>query len=283
MNIPLKTHGGKHYLAQQIVALMPRHTHYVEPYAGGLAVLFAKPCEGISEVVNDINGDLMNFWRVLQDKKSFVEFRRRVQAVPFSEVEWQEAKDQLAAPDNQHLRTHRIERAARFFIFCRDSMAGRCKDFTPLTKNRTRRGMNEQVSAWLKAIEGLRAVHARLQRVVVLNRPAIEVMRSQDGPETLFYLDPPYVPVTRSAGTVFGQFDMTEAQHEELLDVILQLQGKVMISGYRCRLYDSRLASWDRHQFVVPIHSAGGEIKRRMVETLWCNFRSRSEAAKEVA
>src|SRR5262245_22014218 len=109
MNIPLKTHGGKHYLAHQIVALMPRHTHYVEPYAGGMAVLFAKPCEGVSEVVNDLNGDLMNFWRVLQDKKLFAEFRRQVEAVPFSEVEWKEAQQAGTQGNGSDTHIARIE------------------------------------------------------------------------------------------------------------------------------------------------------------------------------
>jgi DNA adenine methylase len=282
MNIPLKTHGGKHYLAQQIVALMPRHTHYVEAYAGGMAVLFAKPCEGVSEVVNDLNGHLMNFWRVLQEKKAFAEFKRRIEAVPFSEAEWQDAKQELGQTESAGTQTARIERAARFFVLCRQSMAGRCQDFTPLTRTRTRRGMNEQASAWLKAIEGLPAVHARLQRVVILNRPALEVIRSQDGSQTLFYLDPPYLPETRSPGSVFGELDMTEAQHEELLEVIRGLEGHVMLSGYRCPLYDDRLAKWHCHEFDVPNNAASGVLKRRMTEAVWCNFRSRT-ARKEAA
>jgi DNA adenine methylase len=280
VNIPLKTHGGKHYLARQIVDLMPRHTHYVEPYAGGLAVLFAKSCEGISEVVNDLNGDLMNFWRVLQDRKTFTEFKRRVEAVPFSEVEWQEAQKSLSEPHNPTSRADRVDRAVGFFVLCRQSMSGRCQDFAPLTRSRTRRGMNEQASAWLKAIEGLSVVHARLQRVVILNRAAVEVIRSQDGPDTLFYLDPPYVPETRSPGAVFS-YDMNEAQHEELLEVIRNVQGKVMISGYTCELYESRLAKWHQHEFDLPNNAASGVLKRRMTEALWCNFRTK--ARKEVA
>lgn len=143
MNSPLKYHGGKHYLASQIVALMPPHLHYVEPYFGGGAVLFAKPSEGISEVANDLNGNLMNFWRVLQDKKSFAEFKRRIEATPFSETEWQDARNQLGQLNGTLSRQEQIDRAARFFVLCRQSMSGRCKDFTPLTRNRTRRGMNE--------------------------------------------------------------------------------------------------------------------------------------------
>ena len=78
MKGPLKTHGGKHYLAQKIISLMPPHTHFVEPFAGGLAVLLAKECEGISEVVNDLDGNFTNFWQVLQDEDSFARFQRRL-------------------------------------------------------------------------------------------------------------------------------------------------------------------------------------------------------------
>src|SRR5687767_3866623 len=103
INPPLKWHGGKHYLADEIVGLMPQHVHYVEPYAGGLAVLLARdpanstlwlpPHKGVSEVVNDIDGDLANFWRVLQHPDDFARFHRVVQAVPFSEAEWHRASN----------------------------------------------------------------------------------------------------------------------------------------------------------------------------------------------
>src|SRR5207249_7948232 len=86
-----------------------------------------------------------------------------------------------------------VRHAAGFFVVCRQSLAGRMKGFASLSRNRTRRRMNEQASAWITAVEGLPAVHERLRRVVILCRPAVEVLRSQDGPGTLFYLDPPYL------------------------------------------------------------------------------------------
>jgi DNA adenine methylase len=286
MNGPLKWHGGKHYLAQKIVSRMPQHTHYVEPYAGGLAVLLAKPCLG-SEVVNDLNQDLTNFWRVLQDEELFTLFQRRVEAIPFSEIEWRDAKQpKESSQDAQNGRLENValvERAARFFVVCRQSLSGRCQDFAPLTRNRIRRGMNEQVSAWLNAVEGLPVVHARLKRVVVLNRPGLEVIWAQDGPETLFYLDPPYVPKTRSDPDTWGELEMTEAEHQELLDAIQNLQGRVMLSGYRCPLYDSQLAGWTRHEFKVPNNAAGGLVKRRVVEALWCNFENEKVTRKGAA
>src|SRR5213082_2977986 len=96
---PLKWLGGKTYLAGRIIAMMPPHTHYVEAFGGGLAVLLDKPAAGISEVVNDIDRELTNFWRVLQDDEQFGRFHRIVQAVLFSEVEWAEAADRLSDPD----------------------------------------------------------------------------------------------------------------------------------------------------------------------------------------
>src|SRR5262245_38736155 len=105
---PIQWHGGKHYLANRIVGLMPGHTHYVEPFAGGLAVLLARSGEGVSEVVNDLNGDLVNFWRVLQREETFARFSRAVQAIPFSRREWEEAKAHLLSTDHS---TDDVERA----------------------------------------------------------------------------------------------------------------------------------------------------------------------------
>jgi DNA adenine methylase len=261
---PLKWHGGKHYLAGRIVGLMPPHLHYVEPFAGGLAVLLAKDPEGVSEVANDRNAELTNFWHVLQGEDTFPRFQRVVEAVPFSEVEWREAGEQLGDPDP-------VTRAVAFFVRCRQSLAGRMDGFAPLSRRRTRRGRNEQASAWQSAVEGLPAVHARLWRVAILDRPAVEVIRQQDGPGTLFYCDPPYLPGTRAAPEVYGH-EMTEADHRELLDVLRQCQGKVMLSGYASALYDAALAGWTRHAFDLPNNAAGGKAKDRETEALWCNF-----------
>jgi site-specific DNA-adenine methylase len=104
---PLKWHGGKHYLATRIVERMPPHLHYVEPFAGGLAVLLAKDPEGVSEVVNDLHGDLTNFFRVVQEEETFARFRGVLEAVPFSEVEWQDAGTHLAGRPEAETSTAR--------------------------------------------------------------------------------------------------------------------------------------------------------------------------------
>src|SRR5262249_29647048 len=151
------------------------------------------------------------------------------------------------------------------------SLAGRMDAFAPLSRTRTRRNMNEQCSAWITAVEGLAEVHARLRRVAILNRGGCEVIRSQDGPNTLTYCDPPYLGTTRTAPNVYG-FEMTRDDHVRLLATIKAAKGMVMISGYANDLYDSQLAGWTRHEFDLPNNAAGGREKRRMTECLWCNF-----------
>lgn len=270
---PIKYHGGKFYLAKNIISLMPPRSewlHYVEPYFGGGAVLLANDPVGISEVVNDLNFSLTNFWKVLQDREMFAEFQRDVEAIPFSQVEFVDADDYnpkpFATPD-------RIEAAVSFFVRCRQSLAGRMKGFTGITKTRTRRGMNNEVSAWLTAVDGLPAVHERLKRVLILNQDALDVIRKQDGPQTLFYCDPPYLHETRATTGEYGEFEMTAEQHSDLLDALVNAKGKVMLSGYRNGLYDTHLSrGWRRHDFSLPNNAAGGKVKRRMVESVWTNF-----------
>lgn len=270
---PIKYHGGKHYLAPKIIALMPPHVHYVEPYFGGGAVLLAKNPEGVSEVVNDVNGSLTNFWRVLQCEESFADFKRLADTTPFSEAEFNKASQWLLDFADLGINSPHVGKAYCFFVACRQSMSGRMKDFAPLSRTRTRRGMNEQASAWLTAIEGLPAVHERLKRVVILNRNGPEVIRSQDGPDTMFYCDPPYLHETR-ATTGEYEHEMTTGQHVELLGTLAGIKGKFLLSGYRHPIYDEMAAchNWSRTDFDLPNNAAGGKSKRRMTESVWHNF-----------
>jgi DNA adenine methylase len=263
----LKWHGGKQPQARPFVELMPPHTQYVELFFGGGAVLLAKNPDGVSEVANDLNGDLMGFWRVLQDPATFERFHRIVEAVPFSEVEWNEARDAL----QRRTEADPVRRAVWFFVFCRQSLAGRMDAFAPLSRNRTRRGMNEQASAWLSAVAGLPAVHARLRRVAILCRLALDVIRQQDTQDTLFYCDPPYLHETRKSRKAYA-FEMTEQDHRDLLEALRGCKGKVMLSGYPSALYDQALADWTRHAFDLPNNAAGGPTKARQTEVVWCNF-----------
>ncbi|TWT97508.1 DNA adenine methylase [Neorhodopirellula pilleata] len=285
---PLKWHGGKYYLRKWIIDLMPPHLHYVEPFFGGGGILLARdpardwmasgdeklPAaeKGSSEVANDLHGELINFWRVLQNPEHFEAFRTRIEITPFSEAEFDQALeysrqfqgDPEACP---------VERAVQFFILARQSRQGLMRDFATLSRNRTRSRMNEQVSAWLNVVEGLADVHRRLRNVVILNQPATDVIRKQDGFKTLFYCDPPYLHESRSTTGEYA-FEMTVAEHEDLLSALSQVQGKFMLSGYPSDLYtrwEQRLG-WNRHDYQIDNKAAAGKIKEKKTECLWCNF-----------
>ena len=266
---PLKWHGGKTYLAQKIIERFPPHVHYVEPYAGGLAVLFAKPAEwidGYSEVVNDTHRELINFWQVLSHEPLFEQFARAVQGIPFSEDEWNMA---IA-----HYERSSVSDAVAFFVRYRQSRQGLGKDFATLSRNRTRRGMNEQASAWLTAVEGLPEAHERLKRVVVLNRDALDVIRQQDGENTLFYLDPPYLHETRSTTVEYGPHEMTFEKHRDLLELLQRISGRFLLSGYPSPLYTD-YAEWNGWQcdcFEIDNKSSSRKVKPKKTEMLWRNF-----------
>jgi DNA adenine methylase len=257
---------------------MCRHLHYVEPFAGGLSVLLARDPDdpnlwlssdsaqrGVSELVSDIDGPLMNFWAVLRDPALFEKFIRIVQAIPLARCEWEKAHTHRYGEDQ-------VTDAVNFFVDARQSLAGRRTCFTAITRNRTRRGINGTASEWVSAVDGLPAVHARLRPVIVDKKPALDIIRREDTPGTLYYLDPPYVSLTRASPTAYGEFEMTDHDHREFLEAIRHIKGRAMVSGYRCGLYDDALRDWNRHEFELPNNAAGGSTKRRMVETLWCNF-----------
>jgi DNA adenine methylase len=279
---PLKWHGGKHYLAEWIIEQTPPHLHYVEPYFGGGSVLLARDpdsnwmgggslppkFQGCSEVVNDRNGELMNFWAVLRDDDLFGRFIRIIEATPVSQPMWEEA----AVPGESQ-----VERAVRFFIRSRQSRQGLGVTFVTLSRNRTRRGMQESVSSWLSVVEGLEDVHRRLRRVVILNDDACKVIRKQDGDNTHFYCDPPYLGPERSGDSEYGAFEMTESQHRELLETLAAIQGTFQLSGYHSQLYDEFAArnGWRCTEVQIDNKASRASKKAIKTECLWMNYSRR--------
>jgi DNA adenine methylase len=250
-NSPLKWHGGKYYLAEKIISLFPFHLHYVEPFFGSGAVLFRKSCEGVSEVVNDLDDELTNFWQVLQ--LGVLDFS----LVPFSQVEWRNSFIDT---------TNAVARAKNFFIRYRQSRQGLGKDFATLSKNRIRRGMSEQVSSWLSAVDLLPEAVERLKRVVIFNDAATKIIKQQDGGNTLFYLDPPYL------GKHYYSCTMSQEDHIRLLMLTKTLRGKVIISSYPSDLYNRLLGDWNRVVVQIDNKASSSKIKGIESECLWMNY-----------
>lgn len=260
---PLKWHGGKSYLAKWIISNFPSrdiYTHYNEAFAGGLSVLFAHDPTNKSESVNDLNKELTNFWNVLREYPAT--FYNYLELTPLSQIDWEAVKENTDS---------NIWRAVRFFIKYRQSRQGLGKDYaTPTT--RTRRGMNENVSAWLSAIDGLREAHERLIRVEIRNMPAIEFIKQYDHPKALFYLDPPYLHSTRSSRNEY-ECEMTEFDHLELLNTLYTIEGKFILSGYDNELYNFWYKpKFRRVQIEIDNKASSAKIKETKVECLWMNY-----------
>jgi DNA adenine methylase len=134
--------------------------------------------------------------------------------------------------------------------------------------------MNAEASAWLSAVEGLPAVHERLKRVLILNRPAIAVITGQDGPTTLFYCDPPYLHETRVTTDEYGEYEMTPEQHLELLATLDSISGKFMLSGYHSAIYDewARAAGYTCHEFHIANSASHQATKPVKIECIWVNY-----------
>lgn len=278
---PIKRHGGKSYLAKWIVSKMPPRCrnpnapmesdtgwlHYAEPYFGGGAVLFANDPHGISEVVNDLDGELTNFWDVLKSPSLFTQLQSRLALTPCSAVEF----DRAVTGFHDHCQ---VDRAAAFFVRNRQSRQGLERDFATLARTRTRGGMNELPSAWLSAIDGLPQVHHRLQRVVILNGDAIKVIKQQDGPRTLFYCDPPYVHSTRKTTKEYGANEMTDDQHTELLETLAAIKGRFILSGYSNDLYYdfAQEQGWSCDSVEIDNKASGAKFKKKERECLWMNY-----------
>jgi DNA adenine methylase len=256
-------YGGKFNHLDWLLPLLPRCHHYCEPFGGSAAVLLNRPPSPV-ETYNDIDGEVVNFFRVLRDQTE--ELLKVISLTPFSREEFYQA----IYGNTEGMSD--LERARRFYIRARQARTGLAQTATlgrwANCKNTSRSGMSGVVSRWLGGVEALEEIAARLLRVQIENRPAIDVIRLYDAPGTLFYCDPPYLHTTRGDAKAYG-FEMDETEHRKLAAVLNQCQGKVAVSGYRCDLMDELYKGWRRYDAPVKrCHS----VKQIRQEALWMNY-----------
>jgi DNA adenine methylase len=242
------------------------HKTYVEPFGGSAAVLVNKEPSPV-EIYNDIYEEVVNFWRSLRDHKE--ELVGKIELTPYSRSEYEESLKNR--PEDN------IERARLFFVRARQVMMGLATTASPgrwcVASRQSRRGMALVVSRWLSATEGLLEIAERLRRVVIENDDAMRVIERYDDHNVLYYLDPTYPMDTRSGGRAY-KHEFTESDHARLLDLVLNVKGKVALSSYDNGLYRSKLSSWTLHELGGGSHSArfhkGATLTRR--ECLWTNW-----------
>ncbi len=252
----VRYHGGKWKLAPWIISYFPVHRVYVEPFGGAASVLLRKD-RSHAEIYNDIFDEMVNLFRVIRDPEMSRELLRFVELTPFSRTEFNQAYELCIDPVEMARRT--IIRA--FMGFGTNSIAAIWK--TGFRSNSDRSG-STHARDWANYPAGLNAIIDRFRAVVVENRPAVKVMKTHDAATTLHYVDPPYVNDTR--GKHQYRHDMTDADHHDLAGCLHSLSGFVVLSGYRCELYDELFGDWRR---VDRLAHADGARKR--IESLWLN------------
>lgn len=255
---PMAYYGGKTRLARRIAALLPEHGHYVEPFAGSLAVLLAKRPSQM-ETVNDLDADLMAFWRVLREQP--IELARVCALTPHSRAEHCAAYAPLDEVDD-------LERARRSWVRISQGRTG------TLRKTGWRfyidpAGSTSSMPEYLDAYVGrMYAVAERLRLVSLECRPALEVISAYGAFDRVcLYVDPPYVGSTRHRN--YRTEMCGEGAHGELLEALLRVSASVVLSGYASELYDTALAGWDRIE--MPSATGQGGTYAARTEVLWSN------------
>ena len=258
----LRYHGGKFRLAQWVMSHFPDHTCYVEPFGGAAGVLLQKP-RAYAEVYNDLDGDIVNFFRVVQDPATRAALVERSLLTPYAREEFELAWEFTEDP---------IERARRTAIRAQMGFgsAGATKGKTGFRID-TKRDYGTAQHLWAEYPDTLAAIGLRFTGVLIENRPAIDIMQQHDGPKTLHFVDPPYVHETRimERGRIYYRHEMSDDDHIELLKALKSLQGFVVLSGYESELYLSELQGWTIDKTTSRIAANRGAKVR--TECIWIN------------
>ncbi len=258
MRSVLRYPGSKKRIAFWIIKHMLPHHSYLEPYFGCGAVLFAKEPSPI-ETVNDLDGEVVNFFRVIRDPESREKLRDWITYTPYARQVYEEVVRE--EPEDP------VERAACFAVKSMQSHGFRMtRDSGGWKKDVNGREYAYAVKYWNELPECIAEMAIRLKQVQIENRPALDLIKDYDHENVLMYLDPPYVWSTRGGRKQYNH-EMSDQDHIELLEAVTGSKAKVMISGYDCELYDFYLGNWKKLQI-----AARTEGNRRRVETLWMNY-----------
>lgn len=258
----LRYHGGKWRLADWLISYFPPHSVYVEPFGGAASVLLQKP-RSYAEVYNDLDGDIVNVFRVLQCREKRERLIEMLRFTPYARAEfnlaWEPTDDD-------------VERARRVIIRAQMGFgsAGATKGSSGFRRD-TERRYTTAMQDWVRYPDCLPPIISRMTGVQLENRPALDVIRTNDRPGVLFYVDPPYLHDTRvmDGSTRYYRHEMTAADHVELLDRLNQVQGMVVLNGYPSELYENALREWTTFSRQSRASAYRGTSMR--TEVIWLN------------
>jgi len=257
----MRYHGAKFRLAPWIMSFFPDHYTYCEPYGGAAGVLIQKP-RSMSEVYNDLDGDIVNVFRVMQNESSSSRLIELLRLTPYARKEFELSYEPTDDPIEQARRT--LIRAHLGF-----GSAGATKPSTGFRIDSARK-YGTAAHLWARYPDSIVNYVDRLADVVLENKPAIEVIDNHDRVDTLFYVDPPYVTETRVVkdGRCYNH-EMDDEQHIELLEILKAVKGMVVLSGYETDIYNDMLSGWHKHTTSARISAGRGT--RIRIETVWVN------------
>lgn len=254
----LRYHGGKWKLAPWVIEHLPPHKVYVEPFAGAASILLRKP-RSPSEVLNDLDEEVVGLFRVLRDEPSALELARRLALTPFARAEYEDWC--YGHPDDAIDSAHRM--------ICRSFMGMSSKGIWQKSGFDSRLngdGFLSRVNSLKAMPEVVLAVAERLRGVLIEREDAVTLIGRFQRDDCLLYCDPPYVKAARGRSSQIYQWDMSDAGHRRLAGALRAGKGMVVLSGYPCDLYDQLYSDWKR---VERPHLA--DRSRPTTEVLWLN------------
>jgi DNA adenine methylase len=253
LRAPVRWYGGK----GKMVAKLRRHVPlggrpYCEPYMGAASLLFARPPAPV-EVLNDLDGDLVNLFRCLQDRRHYRDLRHRLRYTLYARAEFGRALDILASDERDP-----VLRAWAFFVSRNQGFSGVARTIGNWSRTFVSNGgCADTVNCWLMRLAMLDAWHQRLLLVQIEQRDALEVIRYWDTPETVFYVDPPYHHETRQDRQVYA-VESDHDHHVQLVETLLACKGAVVLSGYDHPVYAPLTdAGWSVTRYETACHAAG--------------------------
>ncbi len=279
---PFQWVGGKGNLARWILRYLPRGHIYVEPFAGAASVFWHLPEPYPVEVLNDLDNRIVNLYRVLQDRDKFRELLHRLIWTPYSRAEFARALEVLRDPGADE-----VSRAWAFFVAQNQGFGGVANTVGNWGRSLTlsRRGMSSHTNGWRGRLKLLTYWHERLSRVQIDSVDALRAIRYWDTSDTVFYIDPPYVLDTRANKKIYSN-ELGLDDHQRLVDTLLQIKGKIVLSGYDHPVYwPLEKAGWVKVVRKTACYATGrtrasgikgpGSAKARVprTEVLWMNFK----------
>ncbi len=257
MKTPISYYGGKQNLVKEIVPLLHPHTRYVEPFCGGAAIFFAKkPAE--METLNDTNGELMNFYRIVQ--QDFVSLEKQIQITLHSRMAHHDA---LVTYNNPH-RFSPLERAWAVWVLSQASFCSMLDDAFGYDMS----GTTSRKIATKRASFSYHYAQ-RLQQVQLECTDAIKIIRTYDSPQTLFYCDPPYY------NSDCGHYDgYTIEDYTALLKALSTIEGKFLLSSYPSPPLKEYTAThaWHNKSFTLKISVSNKGAHKNKTEVITANY-----------